>query len=145
MTPNKDRIVIDSGVIMAVVAYRSRRLLPVFEKAKNEDDLVISNIILMQCARQADKDKCELSRDEIITKVKELCPNVVEIAILPLEELRERYFMRDESDLEILYSADMLNADILITSDKDFFDEKRPPKGLRARIMHPMEYLRRRR
>ena len=145
MTPDKDRIVIDSGVIMAVVAYRSRRLLPVFEKAKKEDDLVISNIILMQCARQANKEKCELSRDEIIAKVKELCPNVVEIAILPLEELKKRYSIRDDSDLEILYTADVLDADIIIASDSDFFDIRNPPKGIRARIMHPMEYLRRRR
>ena len=143
MTP--DRVVVDTGVIMAVVAYRSRRLRPVFDKAKAEDDLVISNIILMQCARQADKDKCTLSKDEIIERVRELCPKVVEIAIVPLEELRERYLIRDESDLEILYSADMLNADVLITSDEDFFDPKIPPKGIRARIMWPMEYLRRRR
>ena len=143
MTP--DRVVVDTGVIMAVVAYRSKRLQPVFEKARNEDDLVISNIILMQCARQADKDKCELSREEIISRVRELCPNVVEIAIVPLEELRGRYIMRDESDLEILYSADMLDADILVSSDDDFFDPKRPPKGIRAKIMRPMDYLRRRR
>ena len=143
MTP--DRIVVDTGVIMAVVAYESKRLRPVFEKARREDDLIISNIILMQCARQADKRKCSLSKEEIISRVKELCPNVVEIAIVPLDELRERYFVRDESDLEILYSADMLNADILITSDDDFFDEQRPPRGIRATFMRPMEYLRRRR
>lgn len=143
MTP--DRVVVDTGVIMAVVAYSSKKLLPVFDKAGKEDDLVISNIILMQCARQAEKKQCELSREEIIERVRELCPNVVEIAIVPLDELRERYFMRDDSDLEVLYSADMLNADILIASDRDFFDEKRPPKGIRARIMRPSEYLRRRR
>ncbi|MBR6910993.1 MAG: hypothetical protein IKN41_03960 [Candidatus Methanomethylophilaceae archaeon] len=140
-----DRVVVDTGVIMAVVAYRSKHLIPVFDKARNEDDLVISNIILMQCARQADKDKCELSRDEIIAKVRELCPNVVGIAIVPLEELRERYMMRDDSDLEVLYSADMLDADILIASDRDFFDKERPPRGIRARIMRPSDYLKRRR
>lgn len=143
MTP--DRVIVDTGVIMAVVAYRSKSLSSVFEKAKKEDELVISNIILMQCARQSNKRKCTLSKDEIIEKVRTLCPNVVEIAIVPLEELRERYSMRDESDLEILYSADMLDADLLITSDKDFFDEERPPKGIRAKIMRPMEYLKRRR
>ncbi len=112
-----------------------------FEKAKKEDDLVISNIILMQCARQGDKKKCTLSKDEIIEKVRELCPNVVDIAILPLEELRERYSMRDESDLEILYSVDMLNADVFITSDNDFFDEKRPPRGIRAKVIRPSDYM----
>ena len=141
----KDRVVVDTGVIMAVIAYRSKRLVPVFEKARSEDDLVISNIILMQCARQADKSKCSMSREEIIAKVRELCPNVVEIAINPLEELRARYSKRDDSDLEILYTADVLDADIIVTSDNDFFDERNPPRGIRAKILRPFEYLGRRR
>lgn len=145
MTPDRERVVVDTGVIMAVVAYRSKRLVPVFEKARREDDLVISNIILMQCARQADKPKCELSRQEIVDKVRQLCPNVVEIAVIPMSELREHYVMRDDSDLEVLYSADVLDADILIASDEDFFDTERPPRGVRARIMRPRDYLKRRR
>lgn len=146
MTPRqKDRVVIDTGVIMAVVAYKSKRLVPVFEKARSEDDLVISNIILMQCARQADKGKCSMSREEIIEKVRELCPNVVEIAIMPLEELKTRYSMRDDSDLEILYTADVLDADVIVTSDNDFFDEGNPPRGIRAKILRPLDYLGRRR
>ena len=80
-----DRVVVDTGVIMAVVAYRSKHLIPVFDKARNEDDL------------------------------------------------------------EVLYSADMLDADILIASDRDFFDKERPPRGIRARIMRPSDYLKRRR
>lgn len=104
---------------------------------------MISNIILMQCARQADKKRCALSREEIIAKVRELCPNVVEIAIMPLNDLKARYSLRDESDLEVLYSADVLDADILITSDEDFYDPDRPVKGIRAKIMRPSEYLRR--
>ena len=144
MTPDKDRVVIDTGVIMAIVAYESKRLLPVFEKARNEDDLVISNIILMQCVRQADKKKCTLSREEIVRRVRGLCPKVVEIRVMPLNELREHYCMRDDSDLEILYTADVLNADIIVTSDSDFFDERNPPKGVRALILRPFEYLGRR-
>lgn len=141
----KDRVVVDTGVIMAVVAYRSKRLAPVFEKARTEDDLVISNLILMQCARQADKKKCSMSREEIIGKVRELCPDVVEIAIIPLEELRARYSIRDDSDLEVLYTADVLDADIIVTSDNDFFDVKNPPCGICARILRPLEYIGRRR
>ena len=141
----RERVVVDTGAIMAVVAYRSKALPPVFEKARREDDLVISSIILMQCARQGDKRKCPLDRDEIVSKVRELCPDVVEIAVLPLEELRGKYGMRDESDLEVLYSADMLDADILIASDDDFYDPRRPVRGIRARILRPMEYLRGRR
>lgn len=142
MTPDgKDRVVVDTGIIMAVIAYRSKSLVPVFDKAKRKDDLVISNIILMQCVRQADKRKCTLTHEEIVQKVIELCPNVVEIDVLPLEELRKHYSMRDDSDLEILYTADVLDADIVITGDNDFFDEKNPPKGVKVRFMRPREYL----
>ncbi len=142
---DRKRVMIDTGVIMAVVAYRSKSLRPLFDKARREDDLVISNIILMQCARQAGKKKCGLSRDEIIGRVKELCPDVVEIAVVPLEELKKKYSIRDESDLEVLHSADMLDADILVTGDKDFFDPVNSPRGIRAAIMRPVDYLRGRR
>ncbi len=37
--------------------------------------------------------------------------------------------MRDESDLEVLYSEDVLDADILVASDDDFFDTENPPGG----------------
>ena len=141
MTP--DRIVIDTNVIMAVVAYRSKTLRPDFDKARREDDLVISNIILMQCVRQADKKKCILSKEEVLEKVREICPKVVDIEILPMTELKRRYSIRDDSDLEILYSADALDADMLITNDNDFYDPDFPPKGIRARIMRPWDYMRR--
>ena len=49
------------------------------------------------------------------------------MAALPLEDSRSRYSMRDESDLEVLYSADMLGADILVASDDDFSDTENPP------------------
>ena len=36
MTPDgKDRVVVDTGIIMAVIAYRSKSLVPVFDKANN--------------------------------------------------------------------------------------------------------------
>jgi hypothetical protein len=47
--------------------------------------------------------------------------------------------MRDESDLEVLYSEDVLDADILVASDDDFFDTENPP-GDSVLMMRPGEY-----
>ena len=54
---------------------------------------------------------------------------------------RKRYRMWDDSDLEILYSADVLDIDILITSDGTFFDANGPLRDICARIMRPLEHL----
>jgi len=70
-----------------------------------------------------------------------MCPDVVYIELIPLEQLKERYSMRDDSDLEVLYSADMTDSQIIIASDHDFHDPNNPVKGVKAKIMWPDEYL----
>lgn len=50
---DRSTVVVDTGSIMAVVAYRSKLFAPMFDRVGRDNDLVISNFILMQCARQA--------------------------------------------------------------------------------------------
>ena len=138
---SRRRVSVDANVLIAAVVYRSKLMPRVLDSIKSRDELIISNIILFQCTRQALKSKCPLSADEIRRAILNICPDVVEIDIVPVEDLRLRYSMRDDSDLETLYSVDMTRSEILVTGDDDFFDEKNPPKGVKVRYMRPREYL----
>lgn len=135
------RVSVDANVLLAAIVYRSKAIPPVLDKIKSEDELVVSNIILMQCTRHAGRKKCSLSADEIRQEVLRICPDVVEIAVVPLAKLKDKYYVRDESDLETLYSVDATCSDIFITGDTDFYDELDPPRGVKVRFMRPREYL----
>lgn len=138
---SRRRVSVDANVLMAAIAYRSKVAPLVLDKIRSKDDLIVSNIILLQCTRQAGKKNCPLDREAIRRAVLEICPDVVMIELLPLDELRRRYSIRDEGDLEVLYSADATHSDILITGDKDFYDESWPPKGANVKFMRPRDYL----
>ncbi len=137
----KRKVSVDANVLMAAIAYKSKVAPLVLDKIRSRDDLIVSNIILLQCTRQAGKKNCQLDADSIRKAVLNICPEVVMIEVLPLEELHKRYSIRDEGDLEVLYSVDATHSDILITGDKDFYDKSWPPSGVKVRIMRPREYL----
>ena len=141
LSRSKRRVSVDANVLMAAIAYRSKVAPLVLDRIRSRDNLVVSNIILLQCTRQAGKKNCCLDEDAIRRAVLEICPDVAVIEVLPLEELRRRYSIRDEGDLEVLYSADATHSEILITGDKDFFDEEWPPKGAEVCFIRPREYL----
>lgn len=137
----KRRVSVDANVLMAAIAYRSKVVPLVLDKIRTHDELIVSNIILFQCTRQSGKKGCNLDEESIRKAVLDICPDVAMIEILPIEELRKRYSIRDEEDLEVLYSVDATDSDILVTGDKDFYDVDRPPRGVKVRFMRPREYL----
>ena len=141
LSRSRRKVSVDANVLMAAIAYKSKVTPQVLDRIRSRDELIVSNIILLQCTRQANKKNCRLDEDAIRRAVLEICPDVVMIEVIPLEELRRRYSIRDEGDLEVLYSADATHSDILITGDKDFYDENWPPRGAKVRFMRPREYL----
>jgi hypothetical protein len=68
--------------------------------------------------------------------------NVDMVKIKPIpsnDELKKRgYNIRSEKDLKILYSVDMTDSVILVTSDDDFRGDV---KGINAEIKSPENYL----
>lgn len=145
MRPLRKKVTVDANIIVAALVYGSPKSQLLIDTVNDEDELVMTNIILMQCARQGKKKGCPLDCEEIERRVRAICKDVVMVEIIPLEKLKERYYIRDDKDYEILYSADVTESDFLVTTDKDFFDPRRPVKGLRAKILHMDEYLRRKR
>ena len=141
MILRRRKVSVDANLIMAAIAYKSTVAPRVFDKVRERDMLVVSNIILFQCTRQSKKKRCGLTEEEIRDAVFALSPEIEMVDILPLSELKKRYFIRDDSDLETLYSIDVTGTEIFITGDRDFFDLVRPPAGVKVRFMRPREYL----
>ncbi len=135
------KVSVDANVLLAAIVYRSKTMPILLDRINQCDTLIVSNIILFQCTRHANREECTLSEKQIRDAVLKICPDVVEIELLSVEDLRKRYSIRDESDLETLYSVDATGSDIFITGDRDFYDPNAPPQGITARIMRPRDYL----
>ncbi len=120
--------------------YNSLDANRVIKKSTTDDELIITNIILVECARHSKKKGVKFTEEEIIGRVKSLGePIILEVA--PMDELKERYYIRDDDDYAILFSVDETDTEILVTGDKDYFDPRYPVKGIRARILKPKQYL----
>ena len=135
------KVSVDANVLMAAIAYKSTVAPKVIDREKERDTLVISNIILFQCTRQSGKKNCGMTEEQIRDAVFAISPEIEMVDILPVSELRKRYSIRDDSDLETLYSIDVTGAEIFITGDDDFFDPIRPPAGVTVRFIRPRDYL----
>lgn len=135
------RVTVDTNIIVAALIYGSADCRNVLDTVKECDELMMTNIILFQCTRQSRKKHCPLDSEEIEKRVREMCPDVRYVEIIPLEQLKRRYYIRSDKDYETLYSADVTDSEILLTSDNDFYDPERPVKGIHAKILRVNDYL----
>jgi len=86
----------------------------------------------------ADKKRARVSIEEISGKLKRTVLEIIDLSPVPSDEdLMKKYNIRDKNDLKILYSVDMTDSVILVTTDDDFSDAV----GLKAKVMGPVEYL----
>ena len=136
------RITIDSNVIIASVFSKrdtedstSKRVII---KCRTVDIPMITDIIVDECIRRTRRSKSKATTSEMIEELNNITLDIIKLKPLPpIEELAERYKIRDKRDLQILYSADMTESAIIITQDKDFFANV---EGIKARIMSIYEY-----
>ena len=135
------RVTVDANIIVAALIYGCADCRDVLDTVNECDQLMMTNIILFQCTRQGRKKKCPVDSEEIERRVREICPDVKYVEIIPLEQLKTRYYIRSDKDYETLYSADVTDSEILLTSDNDFYDPERPVKGIRAKILRMDDYL----
>ena len=133
----KDRVVVDTGIIMAVIAYRSKSLVPVFEKARSKAINDLQNHSDAG-ARQADKGNAPV-REEIIEKY-ESVRIVVEINVLHWKT-QKALFMR-EIPIWRSCTPQMSECRYRRDGDNDFFDEKNLRRVGRS-LQRPREYCRR--
>lgn len=139
---NKSKVTVDTGIIVAALIYKSSTLRNVLETVKEKDEMMLSNIILFQCKRQSKKRNCPYTSEEIEKMIRDIFPDVVRVDLVPLEVMKALYRIRDDDDLEILYSADMTDSEIILSSDRDFFDKSKPILGINAKIMNVNDYMR---
>ena len=130
------RIAIDTNVYISVFVFQSKRLGQMLNFIWTNHQIVMCSCVL----------------DELWEVVEEKFPAKSAALDAFLESIPFEYFysprtlpdsfhfkMRDSYDSDILYSAVLSVADMLITGDKDFFDIAEPPEG--PEIMTPSQFM----
>ncbi|MCL2607692.1 MAG: PIN domain-containing protein [Methanomassiliicoccaceae archaeon] len=142
----KRRVTVDANILIAYIVSKKEGSLErkVLIKAANDDRLLITDVIMDECINFAYKKegrKRGLTEAAIAAKIRELDLKIISIKPIPSDdELKAAgYAIRDDDDLKILYSVSTINADIFVTRDDDF---KGDVRGIRAKIMDPVSYIR---
>ena len=136
----KRKVTLDSNVLIAfIVSKRNNTIIKkVVLKSVTEDQLMLTDVIYNECLLYAEQKGARASREEVSGNLVEISPKIIKITPMPSkEELLKRYQIRDEKDLQILFSVDKTKSVILVTMDKDFENAT----GVEAVIMDPKEYL----
>jgi putative PIN family toxin of toxin-antitoxin system len=129
------KIMLDTNILLATVAFGSKYLEHLINKITDEHTLIL----------------CDYVIDEVYGVIKRKKPEKEKeadafFAVLPFVQVaspkhiceKDRLFqIRDEDDYIILHTAIVEGVDILITGDKDFFevDVKKP------KILSPAEFI----
>jgi putative PIN family toxin of toxin-antitoxin system len=128
------RIMTDTNVIISAILFPRSKLTKVFQKVTEDYTLVLcSHIIeeLQELFRRKFRDKSHLL-DKFLSKL------AFELVYTPADINSADYpYIRDKGDLPILVSALLSDVDIIITGDKDFFEEEID----KPEIISPGEYL----
>ncbi len=138
---NKRKVTLDSNVLISGLIYNSSEANDAIRKSVIDDELMLTNIIIVECVGHSKKKGVKFTEEQILEKLHELRPEPIVLELAPESELRDRYYIRDEKDYKILFSVDKTNSELLVTGDNDYFDKERPVRGIRARIMRPRQYL----
>jgi putative PIN family toxin of toxin-antitoxin system len=139
MTLRKRKVTIDTNVFISGIVYGSDTAKKAMDKSVKEDDLMLTNVIYIECVKVVSRKEPSSVCREVEKQLLQLRAKPIEIYLPPHMELKRMYYIRDEDDYRILYSADATDSDLLITGDKDFYDPKL--KGSKAKIIKPKDYV----
>ena len=133
---------LDTNVLIAYVISKHNNSVAkkVVTRSITDDRLMLTDIIRDECLAYTRKPGARVSWKTMDEKLKQICQDVIELKPIPcMNELLKKYKIRDPKDMKILYSVDMTDSVIIVTYDDDFLDGG--VEGIKARIMHPKDYL----
>lgn len=139
MRKNRRRnVTLDTSALVAYILSKKKDglIVKVVRKSVSYDKLMLTDVICEECMRFAERGK--VSREEISQKLKGLTEIIYLQPIPSNEELTKIFKIRDPDDLKILYSVKETGSEILVTYDKDFFDNV---EGIETEVKHPDKYL----
>lgn len=140
VSQTKRRVMFDTNVLFSYIYNNGKEgiIRAAIFKAKNEDTWVISHLALKEIYHVALRSKIATLGDLNRTMV-QLHPIIVHIDPKTEDELKESYSISDKKDLKILYSADMMNCDLIVCSDDDFYRDD--VSGVDVTVMRPYAYV----
>lgn len=135
----KRRVTIDTNVFISGIVYGTDTAKKAIEKSTTKDKLMLTDVIYVECVKSASKEKHGKAGRDMDKELQKLRSKLIKIDLPADVELKRIYYIRDENDYKIVYSADATKSNLLVTGDKDFFDPKL--KGPRAKIIKPVDYV----
>ena len=139
--PGRRNVLLDSSVLISYIISKKDGSVAkkVVTKARDDDNLMITDVIRDEILGYASKDSGYT--EEMLERGLEGigAPIFYLGKIPPLDELKRRYYIRDDNDYKVLYSVDLTGSTIVVTYDDDFFDGK--VSGVDAEFMDPVVYL----
>ena len=134
-------VTFDTNVLLEYVLSKKEDSLirKAIAKAVEKDNLMLTDVILDEAMAYERKDTTgRYDADAIRVKLIEIAGAPIIISPIPdVIDLKKMFEIDDEDDLKILWSAQMTNSVIIVTSDKHYFHVS----GVSARILTPDEYL----
>ena len=130
----------DTNVLLAyVIGYEdpTKVVCLAFEKAKEKDVIVVTNQVLAELFSRAKRDK-KASTDRIVSALRVLKPKLIFVKKPSPDELKN-VFISDPDDMEILYSARVAQATVILTRDDTWYRDD--VFGLDAEITDSHGYL----
>ncbi|MDR0791224.1 MAG: type II toxin-antitoxin system VapC family toxin [Methanomassiliicoccaceae archaeon] len=136
---SKRNVTLDSNIIIghAISKNDDSLLRCVVIKCVSEDIPMLTGAIVKECLNYTRKADSKISYTAMKKRLNEISTNVIELEPISMEELERKYKIRAKKDLIILHSAEFTGSVIIVTQDQHFNDVK----GVKAKIMHPKEYL----
>ena len=110
---------LDTNVLVSAFVFRGETLAKLVDLLTEHHSIVLSSYVLQEL-KEVIKEKFPKKQTELDIFLTNL---PFEFAYTPDELDKEKYpLLRDNNDLPVLASAIMVDVDILLTGDKDFFD-----------------------
>ena len=130
----------DTNILLAyVIGYDvpTKVVCLAFEKAKEKDVIVVTNQVMAELVSRAKRDN-KASSDRILAAMQKLKPTLVFVK-KPTDEELKTVHISDPGDMEILYSARIAGATVILTRDNAWFRDD--VFGIDGEIADPHGYL----
>ena len=138
----KRKVTLDTSVILSDIVFDSKTAKEAVGKSTTDDEIMFTTIIYDECINftGSKKNRKNMTKDEMDKQLKERFGGPIEIDTPSVEEMKKKYWVRDDEDLKILHSAELTRSKIIVTRDDDLLDPNmKGPK--KVRIVEMYEYI----
>lgn len=127
------RIMIDTNIVVSALLFSSHYMNELLRTIVEKHKLVLSSFVIDELLSVVQRKSPQ--KQDAVDRFLSRFP--YEMVYTPKEIVPQLFYIRDEKDYPVLYTALLEDVDVLITNDKDFYDIQLE----RPEIMSPQQFL----